>query len=324
MINLFENFKDIDVKDQIIAKKSDLEKVLEIEEEIVTFYKENNRFSYPFIYKIMQKKLADITVTSTLLQTYIDARENKDLTHESILRGMYSGALLEIICTTQPDTITIIDGKNKTFNYLFYLVHNVNNLLLKNIKGDCILRLAGANKGSARYITLYNITGTSTLLAAGKNKGIAEYITLNKIMGDWTLGETGQDGGIAQNITINNIKGDYALNSAGRYGGIAQNLTLNNVRGKYILEFAGFVKGTAQKILLRKVNKKGTLERAGEQGGSAQQILRENEFSKEQKIIFSEIQKIVKKIHTLPAEKYKTAHDKIAWLQKEIFTGEEK
>ena len=188
-MGMFDDLKDVKVRDEVKQEKSDLEKVLDAEAEIIKKYEQDGRFkqnsgkeneAYQSLYKLTQEKLADTKITSGLLQSYIDARDNTEKNTTALIRGMYSSTLLEIISTTQPEITTFIDGKNKTFNYLFYYIHHVKNLTLTNIKGDETLYNAGSQKGSAQNITLSRIEGKETLKYSGSDKGIAKQILQEK------------------------------------------------------------------------------------------------------------------------------------------------
>ncbi len=226
MIKLFNAFSELDVRNEQPQEKSDLEKVLAIEAEIIKQHENDERFkqysenhleAYKSLYILTQEKLTDVTVTPKLLQRYIDARENTGENTQALIRGMYSAALLEMISTKKPETFTIIEGKNKTFNYLFYCIHNVKNITIHNITGDWTLYNAGRN-GSAINITLTKIQGDYILENAGSDNGSATHITLNDIKGNWTLLNAGSNNGIASHITLTNITGDETLYDVGRNG----------------------------------------------------------------------------------------------------------
>ncbi len=225
-MKLFDDFGDVKVREETIPEKSYLEKVLEVEKEILEIYKEDGRFedfsdhhfeAYQLLHKKTQEKLANIKITQKILQEYIDARENSEENTQALIRGMYSAALLEIISTKTPETHTFIDGKGKTFNYLFYHIHNVKNLTLTNIKGNNILEGAGGNGGSATHIILHHITGNDLLYNASIN-GSATHITLHNITGDNILSDVGSWNGSAKYITLTNIKGYNTLPNPGWNG----------------------------------------------------------------------------------------------------------
>ncbi len=326
----FDDFKDVEVREERQVQKSDLEKVLGVEKEILETYKEDKRFenfsgnhfeAYQLLYKTTQEKVADIKITPKLLQEYIDARENTELNTESIIRGMYSAALLERITTKTPKTHTIIDGRGKTFNYLFYYVYNVKNLTLTNIKGNLILSYAGSYGGNIDYLTLDRIEGCNLLECAASYSGSATHITLSDITGNYAVRTIGWKGN-AKNITLHNIKGDHALEGAGTKSGSVKNITLLNLQGNYTLENAGSNKGSVKNITLNNIQGACTLHAAGWNYGCVENSLKENELNKKQRELISKIEKIVETIHFLSFEEQTKAHDEIARLQEEIFAGE--
>ncbi len=280
---MFEELAKIETRKEMKVLKSDLEKVLNIEEKIIKKYENDERFklysgkhfeAYQSLYTTVQEKFSNREITPSLLQGYIDARDNTEKDTRAIIRGMYSAALLEIISTKKPETHTFIDGKGKTFNYLFYHIHNVKNLTLINIIGHNTLANAGLNGGNVENITLHKITGDCTLSFAGRGKGSAKHITLQDIKGNNTLSYAGWNGGSAQNITLRDITGHDTLHSA----------DWNN--------------------------------------GNLKNILQENQLTEKQKQILSQIELIAQTMYLLSFEEQTRAHDKIARLQKEIFAGE--
>ena len=328
-MKFFEEFGEVKVREEIPVPKSDLEKVLDIEEEIIREYERDERFEqhskeehigWQLICTTLQEKLADIKINPELLQGYINARENSEENTQARIRGMYSAALLEIIATKIPETHTLIDGKGKTFNYLFYHIHNIKNLAIRNIKGNHILGMAGAFNGSVKILTLQNITGNNTLAYAGWN-GNVTHITLQNIRGDNTLYCAGNYHGSATHITLTNITGDCTLYYAGSYRGSAKNIILQHITGNHTLQLASS-NGSAINITLHNIKGHNTLNHAGENHGSVTNILQENELTKKQKSILSQIETMVENMHTLSSEEQKAAYDKIAQLQEEIFAGE--
>ncbi len=350
-MGLFNRFGDVTVRNEVRQEKSDLEKVIDIEEEIIKKYERNERFkpyqprhdkSYQILRVATQEKIKDITITPKILQEYIDARENKEDDPIAVIRGMYSSALLELICIKNQNTNTIIDGKNKTFNYLFYHIHNVKNLTLQNIQGNCILADAGCNKGTIAYLTLSNIKGNGllsylanhdgnakniiltniigdhTLFFAGANYGKITYLTLSNIIGTATLSCAGNRRGIIKNITLQDITGDNTLQNAVRFEGNAKNIILSNVKGERILDGAAYYNGNIKQVAFNYIINE-TSAISPHLGGTMKSIFKENKIKTWQKEKISEINTIASLIHTLPLSEQKAAHERIAQLQKEIF-----
>ena len=304
---MFEELAKIETRKEMKVLKSDLEKVLNIEEKIIKKYENDERFklysgkhfeAYQSLYTTVQEKFSNREITPSLLQGYIDARDNTEKDTRAIIRGMYSAALLEIISTKKPETHTFIDGKGKTFNYLFYHIHNVKNL------------------------TLINIIGHNTLANAGLNGGNVENITLSEIRGDYTLYNAGMNGGNVENITLHKITGDCTLSFAGRGKGSAKHITLQDIKGNNTLSYAGWNGGSAQNITLRDITGHDTLHSADWNNGNLKNILQENQLTEKQKQILSQIELIAQTMYLLSFEEQTRAHDKIARLQKEIFAGE--
>ncbi len=326
---MFDEFANVEVREEKETPKSDLDLILDAETEIIKQCENDERIkqyggseheAYQSLYKKTQEKVADINITPKLLQEYIDTRNNPEKNMEAIIRGMYSAALLEIISTKTPETHTLIDGKGKKFNYLFYYIHNVKNLTLHNITGDDLLANAGSNRGSASHITLQNITGHNTLYNVGMN-GSAIHITLHDITGHYALSCAGSYDGSVEHITLQNIKGNYTLTNASSNNGSAKNITLTNIIGHNTLANASSNKGSAKNITLTNITGVNTLKNTG-WNGSIKNILRENKLTGKQKLILSQIETIVNTMHAHPFEEQKKMHDEIARLQIKLFEGE--
>ncbi len=280
-MKLFNELKDVTVREEVVVEKSDLEKVLDIETEIINKYKIDKtnkdysgeeRRAFQAVCAETQERVADIKITPKLLQEYIEVRENTEKNVQAKIRGMYSAALLELAYTKNPDGNLYINGKGKTFNYLFYHANNIKKLTLTNMNGNFLL-------GYSSY-----------------KKGIVEHVTILNAEGDNILGNSGWEGNV-QYITLINLRGGYTLHNAGSFRGNLQYVTLTNVE-----EF-------------------NTLGDAGMCDGKVKNILREKELNQKQKKSIAEIKKIVETMQDLSLEKQKTAHEKIAQLQKEIFAG---
>ncbi len=330
-MRMFEDFSKLEVRTETIPEKSDLEKVLDVEKEIIKQYENDKRFepykgkhfeAYESLCQSTQEKLTDVTLIPEILQSYIDARDNTEENIQTIIRGMYSSAVLEIILARQPDSYTFIDGREKTFNHLFYCIHHVKNLTLQNIAGNNILYNAGRNNRNIKNIILQNITGNNILYNAGSDKGSVANIILDNVVGYNTLRNAGNWHGIVSNITLNNVKGDNILYQVS-WKGNAKNITLNNVKGHNILYDAGR-NGSVANITLKQTTGNNILWNAGSDKGSVANILREYQLTEKQKNILLQIETIAKTIHTLSFEQQEKAHDEIAELKEEIFLEKKK
>ncbi len=349
-MKLFEEFGEVKVREEIPTLKSDLEKILNVEEIIIKKYEKSKKLkfqeenkAYHSFYEIVKKKLGDIMLTQELLQAYIDARENTKENTAAIIRGMYSSVLLEIISTKTPEKTTVIDGRGKTFNYLFYSIHTVKNVRLSNIKGENIFALAGSLKGNVKYITIDQIEGDDLFALAGSDEGNIEYITLNRIKGFLTLASAGKKRGKVEHIVLNDIEGLWTQHNFCKDHGSGTYITLNKLNGNETLINAGTEKGSINYLLLNEINGARTLKNVGCHGnaqhiflnkingnetllnaglyGNVNNIIQE-ETNKNQKEILAKIILIAETMYSLSLEEQKAAHDEIAKLQEEIFPGE--
>ena len=351
---MFDELKDIEVREETQVQKSDLEKVLSTEKEILTIYENDIREMshlgaelelYDEILCTSREKLKKIKMQSTTLQEYVRSRENNDEDPQQIIRGMYSAALLEIICTAQPDVQINVDCEKRTFNFLFYCTRNAANVTLQNVKGYWIFGEAGNKGGKIENIVLKNVTGNHTLYHAGR-EGIARYITCIQIKGDNLLYSACDFGGEAEHILCTNIKGDNTLHHAGSKErgrikhaicthitgnctladtgrrGNAEHLTCIQITGDNTLSTVANSEVTIKNVTFRDIKEKNpTLSHTGI-SGSCFNCPREYTLTQKQITLLEKIKKITESIHAFSFSETRLAHDEIARLQIEIFAGD--
>ncbi len=343
MKNPFGDYAKIIVREEIVKPQSDLERILEVEKEILEKYKDDKRFDnidadrdiYDSVLLDVQERLKDILTQELILQTYISARDNPEENNEAIVRGFYSGALLEIISTENPEMDIVINGRGKTFNFLFYHVHTVKNLTLTNVNGFAILMKAGSDNGTVQYLTINNITGDSLLREAGSSSGSIMYATLSNIKGFGTLSGSARSSGSIEYVTLTNITGDSILDYAGSNKGSAKNITLLNIKGDGTLIRAGNNFGNATHLALMNIDGNNTLFYQNDgrinktiptttvKRDAFKQMIDQdqNGINKKTKKILTKIETIVETIHLLSFKDKKNAHEEIAHLQRTVFTG---
>ncbi len=277
--NLFTDYGTILTRDEIKKEPTDLEKILDLENEIITQYESNNNFgknglhheeAYTLLYANVQEKIKNISLTPELLASYISTRENREENTKAIIRGMYSAALLQVTCFAQPDKSIFIDGRGKTFNYLFYHVKNASNVTIQNFKGNYIFGKAGLDGGYISYITLNTIEGNEVFSSAGFN-GICKYLTLTDITGDYILSGAGSEKGNIEYIELMNITGYNTLSGIGSQKGTAKHISLNNIEGSYTLVNAGS-DGNVSYLSINNLTGNKTLSNAGNNTGNISHV----------------------------------------------------
>ena len=302
--NLFSGFKDLSARQETVKPQSESERVLEVEREILEKYKIDKRANSPLegeekelyesIFNEVQQSLKEIVLKSSHLQDYISARDNIGFDTEAVLRGMYSGSLLELACTQTKEEICI-DGENKkTFNYLFARTRYAKNLTIKNLEGYAILDSAGSHEGHIENISLKNLVCKSLLCGAGSENGKVEKVHLEDLRGNYIFESAGKKGSI-KNVTGKNIVGDRLFSEAGEEGslidisfdnlegeqnflqiarnkGSAENITLTNCRGDSLLIKVGFREGKIKNLSLSNSVGNNILSGAGTEKGTIENI----------------------------------------------------
>lgn len=98
---------------------------------------------YQAFKKIVQDSLKEDIINTNDLKTFIEAvnpyNSNKDYSRNL---GIFTGCMLDIICEKNREqgkiTSFYMNGKDKEFNNLFFIVRNVDELILENFRGSGI------------------------------------------------------------------------------------------------------------------------------------------------------------------------------------------
>ncbi len=330
-MKIFEEFTDIETRKEIKIEQKSFEIILNAEDKIIAQYKKDPRmigleeeFMFGVILKDTRNLLKDQMITQEDLQGYLDSRENTQDDTEAKVRGLFSGALLQMACERSIEYISL-EGRQKRFNYLFYRVQRAHHFSLQNICGDRILQNAGQHNGLIRYVALNNISGNFLLSCAGEYLGEVEKVIATRIKGVHTLSAIGSYDGTAADIVCSQIKGDYTLAWLGTKSGLAKNITAQSLFGYDLLNQIGQVPGRANNIFTRDLSEDDFLRSSAlktlEQKcsyGNVHNFSSYEHLSKQKKEIFEKIMILAEKITKESAERRTEIHDEIANLQNEL------
>ncbi len=262
-MSFFREFSEIETRVESITDAGPLEKLLEVEREIIKQYQEDerfHRFSYANdneIYKAILQSTTDlirnISLSAELLQEYVYARQNsvgengktrggKPGLKPAFARGIFSAALLEILCTRTDDPIEI-NGNGKKFDYLFFHAKYARDVYVKNFKGDYIFAALCCYGRNARNITVSEIEGKATLSHLGYNRGNVRNVIATKMKGSHTLYAATN----TTNLTLLGIQGDHTLHGVGssdwengvNFSKGLTNVSLADISGRDILKDVG-------------------------------------------------------------------------------------
>ncbi len=266
MTKLFQEFIDTEVRDEVPQEKSPLEIILEVEEKIIEKYK-NAKRGYksdkeePFYINIRRdtkKQLQRIQLSSEILQTYLDARENTEQNQESEVRGVYSGVLLELAC--ENELSVSLNGKGRMWKYLFTHVKKAKNVTLENIQGDFMILYAGSYGGHIENILVKNSINCNHLLdGVGSERGFAKNIHIENIQGYGTLMDAASYSGHVENVCVRKIKGYRTLYSAACWNGEIKNIIVTDIIGNDSLAGLASDKGLAKNIVVGNIQGHCTL-----------------------------------------------------------------
>ena len=258
MKSLFSDYNSLLVRETTEISSS-LEKLLDVEEEIIKIYLKKYLTLGIFIpsdSKAHDELISNIKqrvgyeITEDLLRAYLSSRENRSKDNEAHMRGIFSSALLELAQSSKNLPISL-NLQGRLFNYLFYGLTNVKNITLENVQGDDILGNAGSF-GTVENIIVKDICGERLLCWAGSNKGHIKNIIGTNIRGINAFSCLGGENGFAENITAVDVYGNFSFSSLGCDGegenGQRQNVHsvvgMNLFGNKFFSELAyeGYVK----------------------------------------------------------------------------------
>ncbi len=375
MPRLFEPFNELSHRKEKREESTDLFRILEIEEEFISEYKkyitphsyiDDKQNCYNEIAEKLEEKVEAIHLTPELVISHVNARENPEINSDCLIRGIYSGALLERMQQRYPLGSVRIDGRGKKFNYLFYRTRKVKNIVieniegdeilshagsdnskianvvLKNIKGNGVLQFAGSSCGKINNIHLENIYGNHILFGAGSGKGKVEYVFAHNIFGQYSLSGLAYEEGTAKHISGKNIQGrgfllgtgekgtashisvsdiesDHFLDTAGAKKGNVSYLTINHTKGKNLLRAIGEQEGVIKNIAMQDISEEELLRGTEDYKQNFKNMIYAEDFNLNQERLFKEIQDIIDRMHTLNLTQQKSAHEKIAELQIQLF-----
>jgi len=258
----FDEFGNVTARDEVKTEKSDLEKVLDVEKEIINQYEQDKRLDIGTVgiagikelyAEILLRTQFDLptSISQEILQQYLDARENSEKNEEAKLRGIYSSILLERTCSSKKNVF--LTGQNKRWSYLFYFLHCAQNISLESFLGDEMLLGAGCGeRANVENISLRSMQGKNILAAGGAYKGSLKYVSLAEISGYGVLNNAGNEGNI-DNVTLSNITGDDTLARSGRENGKIKHVSVTGIYGRNLLISAGGDDGKIDHISVNEV-----------------------------------------------------------------------
>ncbi|MBT5022887.1 hypothetical protein HOK51_07695 [Candidatus Woesearchaeota archaeon] len=156
----------------------------------------NFRELYSDLYRMVEKDTNKMDFNNNLLESYIESSlileessEEEIYSDYKVIRGLFSATLLQLL-TFQNEkenkpTKFHIDGKGKTFDYLFAGCRFVDELIVENFKGEGICSYLGSF-GSINSFTAVNINGVYALNELGMNAKDIGSVILTNIQGEYS------------------------------------------------------------------------------------------------------------------------------------------
>ncbi len=340
-MKLFHDYQKIEVRTEIELKKYDIEPILDLEQTILREYHVNNdpysnhKEVRDLLSEKVRKKLSE-EISEETLKTYLSMRENEGVDSDAILRGMYTGVLLDILCENSSYKSCEFDGKGKMFDYLFYMAKNIHNVTIRNFKGYAIFGFAGSYSGKVENIFASELEGEMIFKNIGIENGNANNIILTKSRGENYFFWAGTHKGTVKNVIISEVTGNAILSNMAAIDGTAENIIIANCNGDHILLMAGGSEKSIKNIILANITGNKLMTGVLSYRGSIQNITaidikgtdtfagsritnRKIKISKEKKKILDEIIKRVDLNSGEAIDARRDTFEEIARLQDELF-----
>lgn len=206
----FDDLGEIDEPRTVqVREKTTLDKLLKIEQRLVTNYKprRGEHFKiYQKLYPQIREELNTFPFTEDDLRSLILTKANSNYClAESQMLGLYTGMLLHLLTERNQEqgkrTSFYINGNGNRFDYLFLYAQFVDEVIVDNFVGQCICHNI-ASDGRANRIVGMNIEGQSPLLWCGEGGVVSQIIGIN-IKGDNVFDPPFSSTRIAQVVAVN-------------------------------------------------------------------------------------------------------------------------
>ncbi len=323
-MNLFKEYDELVVRAPLPQSISEIEKILDIEEQIIKKYVSQNPIQtqsvraiekvYNAIFLEMSTQTEKIALSEKLLQEYLLVRENKEDDSSAGIRGLFSGAFLQLTYERDRAGALSFNGEGRTFNYLFFQTKEIKNLFLENITGNCILENAGSFGGNIQNILTYNLVGDYLLAGIG-NRGTAEGIIADTIKGTGTFCFASFKN-VLKNILALRIVGSETFHQIGCYDGEIKNILAKNVIGDGTFANLSFQK-KERNIIATEIFGNHILHNAGD--FVKENVVTDRTITDLQRKKVEEIDTLVQTMQTCSGEERKKLHKEVAELQEQLF-----
>ncbi|MBT5022884.1 hypothetical protein HOK51_07680 [Candidatus Woesearchaeota archaeon] len=236
----------------------------------------NSQFSnlniagYLPIFDYVKEKLNKLVFDESDLITFINARFNHD--QDPLLTGVYSGALLDVLSSRNKEnnlkTNIFLDGGHNRFDYLFAFANNVDDIILKNLKGDHIGNGIGSFGGKANNLFAENIEGSYLFNGVGMHEGFVNMVYANNVAGFGTLHSIASSHGTVKSCIGINILGDRSLASVAFNCGKCDLIYCDTVRGNYLFMSSAGISGKIKNLICKNIEGKNVFDLVGSDRGS--------------------------------------------------------
>ena len=270
---MFDNLKGISKEREEHKRESGaIETLLKVRDAIMQEAKKpitnaEDKKVYNRIYNSTKSKLEGIEFDAADIKNLIFARPQEELNREiRPYAGRFTGCLLQILTerneAKEKRTRFHIDGRGKSFDYLFCGTRKIDELIVENFKGYGICQEICMDGGEANLVAGINIKGDNTFNRLGYNTGNVSIVLAKNITGHTTLYSAGQKGKISSIITTG-LRGRHILERAGDKNGEIGLIVGYNVQGVRAL-FGIEDYETIGLILKKYVNSDRKLRQAGQ------------------------------------------------------------
>lgn len=222
-----------EAKDIYTRKKTSLEIILKVGEEIVNKYYQtmpniNDKEGlglmgtfYSDVYGDVSEKLKDVAYDVHEIEAFVLTKANPDESYtfetenKPKMLGLYTGCLAQLLTERNKAqgkrTCIYVNGSGSRFDYLFLFAREVDTIVVENFNGNNICSYIGSLNGHAERVIARNITGNRTLKHIAYNNGAVNQVLGINLAGNEIVSYICSDGSYTEQVVGVNLDSKFQV-----------------------------------------------------------------------------------------------------------------
>jgi len=272
MKNIEYFIKKIELREKIRIKKEELERKKKEENELklrVNFIKNKSfQINKIFTEKIKKYKVKDYPGSEEIYKFYSkfwnhinidysveDIIDFVKMGEHNLVKGIFSGMLVSILTNFNQSkkirTTLEFNGEGNLYNYLFYGLNCVDELIVKNLRGKECCSYSASN-GNIQEAFFENIKGSECGNRIGKSGYIGK-IYFKSIKGDYCAEHLASHNGSSNLINFENVVGERCGTYIGSNEGNVETIRFNNIEEEFCGAYIAINKGKVKSIYYQNI-----------------------------------------------------------------------